>query len=74
MELVKVDREHVRREIKLNTEKTSLRVAEMYLDLIKGCQNTFNENDIPIIINLQLQENHPKAVKFREIYYEVFPK
>ena len=70
MELVKLTKKEIRKEIKLKTEKDILKTTEMYLDIIKGCQNTFKENDVPITINLHLQETHPKVETFREIYHK----
>ena len=69
MELVKLTKDEIRKEIKLKSEKDILKATEMYLDTIKGCQNTFKENDVPITISLCFQENHPKAETFREFYY-----
>jgi hypothetical protein len=70
MELVKLTKEEIQKEIKLKSEKDILKATEMYLDVIKSCQNTFKENNIPITINLRLQENHPKVEIFREIYHK----
>lgn len=70
MNIYKLNKDEIRKKIKLKSEKDILKATEMYLDIIKGCQNTFKENDIPITISLHFQENHPKVETFREIYHK----
>ena len=71
MELVKLTKGEIRKEIKLKSEREILKTTEMYLDIIKGCQNTFKENDVPITISLHLQETHPKTEIFREVFHKL---
>ena len=71
MELVKLTKESLQKELRLKYEKEVDNYTFITLDLIKSFSKMFEKYNIPISINLQFQENNQKAEVYQEFYYSL---